>query len=369
MDMQGRVTGQRGMARVALCVALSLVLHVGVVWGMLALLAGGYGGARRALPQGERSVERMLQIVLPPEQERVFAKTDPDLPEVAPREADFIGKRNAVASDSEFRPDRHSDAPVPTQNGEEREDLTTFDQERQEGDLAHDGRRELPQPPAPPAPPGAPTPPDPVQMSPAEEVIDTPTPDGMVSVQPPPPGTEGDVRPEEAAESAERPMQPTPQSAYPTEALLTRQASPGLPLYDPTLADHMQQAPGFRTHERRTRSTGRFVIGSKPSLNVAATPQGRYEEEVYRRIAYSWYMACDEHRGDIIPGSVVVSLRVNKRGLLENMDLIQRRGASVIQQSFTFGAIRRASLPPMPPAVQQEMVGDLLELIFRFHFD
>ena len=51
------------------------------------------------------------------------------------------------------------------------------------------------------------------------------------------------------------------------------------------------------------------------------------------------------------------------------MNLITRRGASVIQQSFTFGAIRQAQLPPMPPAVQKELIGEQLELIFTFNFD
>lgn len=136
---------------------------------------------------------------------------------------------------------------------------------------------------------------------------------------------------------------------------------------DPSLADPGRT--GFRTEERRSRHAGRFVLGRHSALNVAATPRGRYEEEVYRRIAYWWYRACDEHRGDIIPGKIVVSLRLNSRGRLVNMDLIQRSGAGVIQQSFTFGAIRHASLPPMPPAVQEEIVGEVLELIFEFVFN
>jgi hypothetical protein len=51
------------------------------------------------------------------------------------------------------------------------------------------------------------------------------------------------------------------------------------------------------------------------------------------------------------------------------MDLVRRHGAGVIQQSFTFRAIRRATLPPMPSTVRQEIVGELLELIFTFNFD
>ena len=138
--------------------------------------------------------------------------------------------------------------------------------------------------------------------------------------------------------------------------------------FDPSLADHMQK-PGFRTHERRSRSSGRFVLGRGASLNVASTPRGMYEALIYRRIAHFWYMACDEHRGDIIPGTLVISLRITKRGQIDSMALIRRSGASISQQSFTFKAIRRASLPPMPPEVQADVVGPLMELIFEFNFD
>jgi hypothetical protein len=58
------------------------------------------------------------------------------------------------------------------------------------------------------------------------------------------------------------------------------------------------------------------------------------------------------HRGDIIPGTIIIAFRLNKRGSVETMNLITRRGASVIQQSFTFGAIRQAQLPPMPPCTE-----------------
>ena len=138
--------------------------------------------------------------------------------------------------------------------------------------------------------------------------------------------------------------------------------------YDPSLAES-RQAPGFRTHERRSRSSGRFVLGRGAALNVASTPRGMYEALIYRRIAHFWYFACDEHRGDIIPGKITISLRITKRGKIDSMALIKRTGASISQQSFTFKAIRRASLPPMPQEVQADVIGNLMELIFEFNFD
>lgn len=139
------------------------------------------------------------------------------------------------------------------------------------------------------------------------------------------------------------------------------------PVYDPSLPAHAQ--PGFRTYERRSRSTGTFVIGRTPSLNVEATPRGRYEALLYRLIARSWYRACDEHRGEIIPGSLTIGVSIGRRGSIENLQLYGRRGASVHQQSFTFTAIRQAALPAIPDPVHKEMGCDILEMLITFHFD
>lgn len=381
MFMKVEQTVQGCAARMALCVALSLVVHGVLVWVLL-WWAGCEVGRRRVQERSEGRARTLQIITQEPEveQARPFAKTDPDAEEVPPPQvAEFIGKRNAVASGGPEAVERRSEAPVPTQEGEEREDLVTFDQEHQEGSLEHDGREEtqrerpvamgVPLPPLPPPSPGAEAPE--TEQEP-EEVPEDSTARGVASALAESRPEDGDVlvrrMPDEeegAAAAVQVPLAVQPNLMVPD---LPRGMAGAV--YDPSLAEHLQPRPvGFRTRERRTRSTGRFVLGRKPSLNVAATPLGRYEEEIYRRIAYFWNIACDDHRGDIVPGSIVISLRINARGQLVNMDLMRRSGASMSQQSFTFGAIRRATLPPMPPAVQQEMVGDLLELIFQFNFD
>lgn len=357
------------MAPVALCLLLSLLIHGGAV-GSLPYALHAIAPHRAAPAPRQQPKQRALQIVRSKPEPTSFVKTDPDQEEQIPEEADFIGKRNTSESAAEFAPERYDDAPLPTQNGEEdKEELVTFDQRKQEGDLAHDGSTPAGKTAADTSTSNSP---DPAAAPPAEPTDDKdaeePPADGTAAVTPPP--LVDDVghiliqnTPEEQEGSSpikiNMAVQPT------TASPSTMQQR----FYDPALAEHMQPQRGFRTHERKTRSTGRFVIGRKPSLNVTATPRGRYEEEIYRRIAYYWYRACDDHRGDIIPGSVVVSLRINVRGRLENMELVRRQGASMSQQSFTFAAIRQASLPPMPTDVQQEVVGDLLELIFHFNFD
>lgn len=354
------------MAPLALCLALSLLIHGGAVGALPYALHLVVRPHAREQQRKQQPQQRAIRVVRERPRPTQFAKTDPDQPEQPPEEADFIGKRNTSESASEYAPDRYDDAPLPTQNGEEDStEVVTFDQWQQEGDLAEDGATAS----------GAAAAEHSTQVSPeaggaaaeqTESAQDEPAADGATVLHAP--QLTDDVgtlllqnTPEKRDESSpiKIEMAVKPEPARPSAA---QQG-----FYDPALATHLQR--GFRTRERRTRSTGRFVIGRKPSLNVAATPCGRYEEEIYRRIAYFWYRACDDHRGDIIPGSVVISLRINTRGQLENMDLVRRQGASMSQQAFTFGAIRRASLPPMPPEVQQEVVGDLLELVFQFNFD
>lgn len=368
-SMRGEATGKTRVAPVALCLLLSLLIHGGMAGALPYALHIMVSPQVAQKPQEQRPRQHALQIVRSKPQPTEFVKTDPDQPEQMPEEPDFIGKRNTSESASEFAPDRYDDAPLPTQNGEENApEIVTFDQTQQDGDLAHDGV----------TPSGSTASesstsisPDPASSPEAEHTEDEEAPpaEGTATVNPIP--TDDDIgtlllqQTPELQEETHSPIK-IEMAVKPTTS---RNSAVSQNFYDPSLAEHMQTQRGFRTYERRTRSTGRFVIGRKPSLNVAATPLGRYEEEIYRRIAYFWHLACDEHRGDIIPGSVVISLRLNTRGQLVNMDLVRRQGASVTQQAFTFGAIRRASLPPMPPHVQQELVGDLLELIFQFNFD
>ena len=379
--MQQKVTARKNAARVALCVALSLLVHGSVGWALLVSLRSGVGrGLGRESAQVGGSV-RVLQVIRPeqePEEKRPkpFAKTSPDVEESVPWETDFVGKHSSVADGAKDAPKRRSDAPVPTQDGaEDLEEVVTFDQKRQDGELEYDGKEMTQQESPAVGGPPPPLPTEPAEHPPAEETHETEVPAeaGAASILPLPPTAEGDLLLQQAQLTPQGAVQiPVHVQPVAEPVSVMHDLPPGMAgaVYDPSLADHMQpRTAGFRTRERRTRSTGRFGVGSKPSLNVAATPLGRYEEEIYRRVAYFWYIACDEHRGDIVPGSVVISLRINTRGQLVNMDLVRRRGASVSQQSFTFAAIRRASLPPMPPAVQQEIVGDLLELIFQFNFD
>ncbi len=305
------------------------------------------------------------------------------------REAEFTGARNTIASGANRPTDEKSRENLPNVNGRtDRNEINVISRERQDGSLENDGRvsssRTRVQPrlgqqsgggslnrsgKGAPATPG--------------------TPDGMARSD-----DEGaeNTRDSAAAALVERhddafgrdiltsivrfgqtPSVPVPTIGMPdgTGKVFSPQdgtaGNNNRSPYDPSFTPDSQ--PGFLTHEKRTRTTGRFVFGKNPSLNVERTPTGAYQELIYRRISYFWYRECDAHRDMIIPGSLQIRMLINPKGQVMSMDLMQRNGASVSQQGFTFRAIRNAEIPPMPEEVRKDLVGDSMELLFSFYFD
>lgn len=395
---------QKRFSRVLLCVALSILLHV--LLGLLILLIPPQErvkrakAARKARPvkvvrtaARKKADAKKQQAAAPkeepkaPSKQKPFAKTSADTPQATPDQHDYEGRRSTRAASAPDARHRASAEHAPAMNGEEKDELVTFDQQRQEGDLEHEGRNTPPTPPVQPAPEPQPAPPLPPAEAPARgeaQGSEEPDAEGKDAAESTIDATKSltltdDLSGQLKLQQEERPEQP-PQELEQHAARKgapdgdgredTPAARPRRPrvFYDPSLAEWAQK-PGFRTYERRSRSSGRFVLGRGAALNVASTPRGMYEALVYRRVAHFWYIACDEHRGDIIPGKITISLRITKRGQIDSMALITRRGASISQQSFTFKAIRKASLPPMPPEVQADVIGELMELIFEFNFD
>ncbi len=386
---------QKRSVQVLLCTALSLLLHVLLAWLILLIPA-----PRKALHPVSQPKARPLRVLRSstrhkpeeqkkpeadplekptPREQKATVKTSADTPEALPDQPDYEGRRSSRAASAPDARHRTSSQQAPAMEGAEKEEIVTFDQERQEGSLEHDGKQQTAGVPVntPPVPP--------VQAHPAAMPAgraDTPEPDqqGQDERTARRPATEGltqreaensplQLRQEESGKSPGEEEQQAARQGQP-EGSPHPAARPRPVFFDPSLAQWAQpQKPGFRTTERRSRSHGRFIFGRGAALNVVSTPRGAYEALVYRRVAHFWYIACDDHRGDIIPGKITISLRINRRGQIDSMALIRRSGASISQQSFTFKAIRQASLPPMPPEVQADVIGELMELIFEFNFD
>lgn len=389
------------VSAMALCMLFSLLLHL--LFALLLILTGGKLRAQSSGQSAARTTARHVQIQRreprpqspadsqEKQEKKPFAKTSADALQALPDTPDYEGSRNTRAAAAPDAESQLSDEAAPAQRGEEKDEIVTFDQDRQDGEPEH----ETPAPTTPPTPPqtvpteeGNPEPIPPpapgleaatgtTPNDAATDTIDRSTP-AVRSAESPEKSPDGELLLTDEGEKEKTPDDESLSSAAargtatgtgeaPVPPHQVRRPRPAF--YDPSLAAPQPGTIGFRTHERKTRSSGRFIMGKGAALNVTATPLGLYESEIYRRIAYFWYRACDEHRGDIIPGSITISLRINKRGQLENMDLVRRSGAGIIQQSFTFRAIRQASLPPMPATVRQEIVGELLELLFTFNFD
>lgn len=393
--MQGMPTDSQSkrLSTLSLCLMLSLAFHVGLA-AVLVFATDNTVDKQKTAPQ---RTYRLTLTTAPKEdstneqqettpEQKPFAKTNPDLPQQHPDHAEFEGQRNTRAEGMD-NTTRSSDAPIPTMEGEEKEEINTVQQERQDGDIEFYGKndalqtppadateQEHPSPPAPQTPQGIPdatTTPEPAtgntpaaaQETTESQSAEQPNTEGELHVSPP----QDEQPPQENAKDPPPPAVGTPDGTTPIpEAPSVVQVR--RPVYDPTQADHAQP-PGLRTEERRSRSTGQFVIGRMPACNVEATPRGQYEELIYRRIARQWYFACDQHRGDIIPGTIIIAIRITEKGTIESMNLVNRRGAGVSQQSFTFSAIRSAQIPPMPKEVQKTLIGNLLEIIITFDFN
>ncbi len=328
-----------------------------------------------------------------------FAKTSAETPEEVPQEPDYIGQRDTVISGDKKPSKEKSDKDAPSMEGEERDELNTVEQKKQDGDLEFDGLKQTKQQQPPPAPltsetapiqPSTAPPPSPEPTPATEEETEeqkedkpsdneqsqqSPTEEPIKTIQPLDDHPDGDILIDDISfEPKEMPKpdvevkdSPAPELPAQQRAAVPQASAPTQPIYDPMFTASAQ--PGFRTNERRTRSAGRFIIGKNASLNVAATPLGRYQELIYRRIAYFWYAMVADNCGDIIPGSLTIRLLVNHKGQITSMELVNRNGASISQQSITFAAIRKASIPPMPLDVQEGIVGDKLDLLYTFFFD
>lgn len=305
----------------------------------------------------------------------------------------FQSNRNTRAEGGRKDPD--GDRDMPAQDGVEREngEIVLFNQERQDGDLSHerDGNKN--------ASPGASSN---VPYQPLEPSMPPAGHPGSLAHSPVKKGEPGKLEEEKTARqnirhAQERAIQlphavvlPSPGDSEKPDPLeeLARSIAKGAdnpplnlpnldlvpntkpvqkqPLYDPMF--NAESQPGFKTHERKTKQAGKFSFGRRPTLDVEATPMGTYQAIVYRAIGEQWYRQCDLNRDLIVTGTVRIRILINKNGKVSSMRQTSRVGASEVQKSFTFLAIKLARLPVMPPEVRSMLVGDSLEMYFDFNF-
>ena len=139
-----------------LCVGLSLLLHIAVAVLLVLLPQQKKEPWQKKQPQATRALRvvrasaRKTPADSPqeekPAEQLPFAKTSADTPQRRPGQPEYEGRRDTRAASETA--DRRSEAHAPSMHGEAKEEIVTFDQERQEGDLEHEGKKE-PSPPQP----------------------------------------------------------------------------------------------------------------------------------------------------------------------------------------------------------------------------
>lgn len=145
-----------------------------------------------------------------------------------------------------------------------------------------------------------------------------------------------------------------------------RKMPPPTPAYDPALPNGGK--PGYKSEERKTRITGRMSGAGITAANVKATPLGAYQANFMRALNKNWDAECVSRRDFIIPGSLKIRFILDKNGVTSGLQLINKEGTSEVQKGFTFHAIRKTKMPPMPPSVQKELGEESTEIIIDFFF-
>ncbi len=391
------------------CVLLSVLFHLIMMGGTAFIPVEWLKRPALPKPPGERQKvavsARMVKKVpkdkpaveqpAPPHQKQDMVKTSKEQESATrPEDPKLSSNRNTRKEGGRADPTGEKDMPeVAGEERKENEEIVLFDQDKQDGDLTHerDGSKK--------ADPGAQNdkPPQPLdQTSPLEG-----NPDGLAESQ----NRKGDTAEKEGKEelaqndkhAAEQAVQlpsavTLPKSAdelaaadelmalakkiakgeevldndYRPDAHLQTDPVNKEAVYDPFFSPDSQ--PGFKTYERKTKVSGKFSFGRRPTLDVEATPLGEYQVLIYRAIGEQWYKQCEINKDLIVVGEVNVRILIDKAGKVRSMRQLSRIGASEVQKAFTFHAIKQAKLPVMPPVVRGMLIGDFMEMNISFKF-
>lgn len=397
---------RNGLFRVSwsMCLLLSVLAH-------LLLLAGSYLVPAEWLSSPPPAETRRQVVVsahmvkkVPPRKDGRRQTPKEHLPSIVktseeqesatrPEAPKFQSSRNTRAEGGRKDPD--SGREMPAQDGVEREngEIVLFDQERQDGDMSHerDGNKNAApgasanvpyQPQEPSMPPAG----HPDSMDPSSSKTGVPgksREEGLAAqnrspmreramqlphaVTIPYPGVPEEPDPlQELARSIAKGAENPPLSLPNLNLHPNTRPAQKQPMFDPMF--NAENQPGFKTHERKTRLAGKFSFGRRPTLDVEATAMGMYQAIIYRSIGEQWYRQCDLNRDLIVTGTVRIRILIARNGKVSSMRQTSRVGASEVQKSFTFLAIKLAKLPVMPPEVRNELPGETLEMYFDFNF-
>ncbi len=292
-----------------------------------------------------------------------FVETSADQNQGKPaRPTNLISDRSTQAA-GEGGQDRVDKRPQPQVDGSNLPGFELASQDFRDGpdDAPADGTP--PAPPAPPAPvpPTPPVPPAPptITEATAKPRLDHPTP-------------------AEVALESIKPMIELPDSlprlsaGRPAEQLPPRKddrVTPDLSPRPPPGGGGGGDA-GFKPQKIRRAMEGTIAQRGNASLDVEATPLGRYLQVVVRVVTRDWQRACrrNENLMHVQPGFLRVNFVVAPDGHVLRASAVEQRDAGETQKIFTLNAVKQADLPPIPQEIVEVLEGGKLEINFNFLF-
>jgi len=366
----------------------ALALGASLVLNLLLLVAAGWwmiaSKSWQRVPPTAQAVPEETVVIIPsemlvPEEEPPlesaaarFARTSVDQLSEAPERATFIGERDTQAT-SDRAPDADA-PPLPSQAGEpprDEMDLETTESDYQDGalDVPDAVAADAVADPVPTAPEVPPVPEaaaaqgqevetpgkaeELVQTPPRERLLDGPMPydvpvspeasDAADDPKPRPPeqpqlGNSDEMPPQDKVEDAPKPTPASPED------------------------------PAFRGFQRKAAIRGSISRSGRSALDVADTPEGRYQAMVSRAVELEWQRNCARHRDFITPGYLTVRFFVDPGGKVRSVQFVGEMATGEVQKGFTLNSIRDAQIPAMPAEVRKQLDGEPLELIFNFYF-
>ena len=293
-----------------------------------------------------------------------FAETSPEQEaEQAPEGAVLIGERNTEAA-SELAAVKEEGPALPTQDGEEpRRNVNLFNSDFSPGEEEGKSDPENAEEQRAAGEPEA-FPEDSVESEEAIQPVDSLVEQGMPQDDLLETGNTVEVPGAEEAEEEQEEALPREQDNE-REATTSRKGEGGES--ERSIREQVKEG-GFRTESRKTRVEGTISRRGKSSLDVEATPVGRYKARVNRVIETEWQRLCVVHRDHLHPGILTLRFYVDKNGRVTGMRYLDVFRASEMQKGFTMQSVRLPRLPAMPREVVKELEGEPLEFRINFTF-
>jgi outer membrane biosynthesis protein TonB len=339
--------------RIALALAISLLIHLLIILAAFIILTLHPDLARKVLPQAQP--EEPVEVTFlppptptpPPKEKDFIDSAEGQASEKAPEQAAFESDQNMVAASE--RP-AQSNEPLPSLEGDDLPGLTLQAQNLSLGPAKQ---------PAPPSPaaqaqqqqqkpeqksPQKPEKPQPEKEKPNESKA-TPTP------RPTP-------RPEDSELALLDPARPRPQQPQ-------EKPKPEIQKPQPPQQPSRPQTPGFQPERRVTRLTGGITNRGRASVDAIGTPLGRYKKALSDAIGSRWYYYVNDAMDMVSMGTVQMRFTVDAAGKVQNVRVLNNTANEALA-SVSVRSIIEAEIPPIPKDIAPTLAGGQLEVDYSF---